>query len=61
MKSMRDIAMKQKIYIGSTYYPEHWPRERWPEDVRLMKEAGVNVLRLVDMAWAKLEPEEGGF
>ena len=33
--------MEQKIYLGSTYYPEHWPRERWPEDIRLMKEAGV--------------------
>jgi beta-galactosidase len=36
--------MEQQIYIGTTYYSEHWPRERWPEDVRLMKEAGIKGL-----------------
>lgn len=53
--------MDKKIYIGTTYYPEHWPRERWAEDIRLMKEAGLNVLRLAESAWAKLEPEDGKF
>ena len=53
--------MEERIYIGSTYYPEHWPRERWQEDIRLMKEAGVNILRLADCAWAKLEPTNGTF
>jgi len=53
--------MNKEIYIGTTYYSEHWPRDRWPEDVRLMKEAGINVLRISDLAWSKLEPEEGKF
>lgn len=53
--------MENIIRIGTTYYPEHWPRERWPEDVRLMREAGINVLRLTDSAWAKLEPRNGEF
>jgi beta-galactosidase len=53
--------MNQQIYIGTSYYSEHWPRERWPEDVRLMKEAGINVLRVAELAWSKLEPVEGEF
>ncbi len=53
--------MDNKLYIGSVYYPEHWPRERWPHDIQLMKEAGVNVLRLGELAWSKLEPTDGQF
>ena len=49
------------FYFGVDYYPEHWPEERWAEDVRLMAEAGFNVVRLAEFAWSKLEPEEGQF
>jgi len=28
------------MYVGVDYYPEHWPRDRWETDARLMKEAG---------------------
>ena len=35
------------LFFGVDYYPEHWPEERWPEDARLMAEAGLNVVRLV--------------
>jgi len=50
-----------EMYIGVDYYPEHWPRERWDEDARLMKEAGFNVVRLAEFSWVLLEPEEGRF
>jgi beta-galactosidase len=40
------------FYFGVDYYPEHWPEERWPEDARLMAEAGVNVVRLAEFAWS---------
>jgi beta-galactosidase len=49
------------MYVGVDYYPEHWPRERWEEDARLMKEAGFNVVRLAEFSWVLLEPEEGRF
>ena len=29
---------------GADYNPEQWPREVWEEDVRLMREAGVNIV-----------------
>jgi beta-galactosidase len=50
-----------KLYIGSAYYPEHWPEARWNEDIRLMKLAGFNTVRLGDFAWSTLEPEQGRY
>jgi beta-galactosidase len=47
------------FYFGVDYYPEHWPEERWPEDARLMAEAGFNIVRLAEFAWSKLEPGDG--
>lgn len=47
------------MYYGADYYPEHWPQERWATDARLMQQAGINVVRLAEFAWAKLEPQEG--
>ena len=47
------------MYFGADYYPEHWPRERWDVDAKLMKEAGFNLIRVAEFSWAKLEPEEG--
>jgi len=47
--------------FGVDYYPEHWPEERWPIDAQLMAEAGFNVVRLGEFAWAKYEPHEGQY
>ncbi len=49
------------LYFGVAYYPEHWPRERWPEDIHLMKAAGVNVVRMGEFAWSTLETAPGDF
>ena len=49
------------MYVGVDYYPEHWPKERWATDARLMQEAGFNVVRLAEFAWIFMEPEEGRF
>ncbi|MCJ7701449.1 MAG: beta-galactosidase [Anaerolineales bacterium] len=46
---------------GADYYPEHWPEERWPEDARLMQDAGINVVRLAEFSWSLMEPVEGTF
>ncbi|MBM3187607.1 MAG: beta-galactosidase [Chloroflexi bacterium] len=49
------------MYYGTDYYPEHWPRERWELDARLMREAGINLVRLAEFAWAQLEPAEDAY
>ena len=46
---------------GAAYYPEFWPEERWDEDIRLMKEAGINLIRIGEFAWTAMEPSEGQF
>jgi beta-galactosidase len=47
------------MYYGSAWYPEHWPVERWATDLRLMREAGMNVARIGEFAWSRMEPAEG--
>jgi beta-galactosidase len=49
------------FYYGVDYYPEHWPEDRWETDARLMREAGINVVRLAEFAWSLMEPEDGVF
>jgi len=46
------------MYIGADYYPEHWEKERWSIDAELMQKAKINVVRLGEFAWSKLEPED---
>ena len=55
MKIFDDLA------FGVCYYPEHWPKEQWPEHVRLMAEAGINTIRTGDFSWGVLEKEEGKY
>ena len=49
------------LQLGAAYYPEHWPQARWPEDIRLMKEAGFTVARVGEFAWSTFEPSAGEF
>jgi len=55
------LPEKGAMLIGVDYYHEHWPRDRWETDARLMKEAGFNVVRLAEFSWINMEPEEGRF
>lgn len=48
-------------YLGAAYYPEAWPPEQVDEDIRLMREAGLNAVRIAEFAWSSMEPEEGRF
>lgn len=45
-----------RISFGADYNPDQWPREVWDEDVRLMKQAGVDVVSVAIFSWAKLQP-----
>ena len=52
---------QSSVVIGTAYYPEHWGRERWLEDLQLMQKAGITTLRLAELAWSRMEPEEGRY
>ncbi|GGF43424.1 beta-galactosidase [Microbacterium sorbitolivorans] len=49
------------MHYGGDYNPEQWDESVWQEDVRLMREAGVTMVRVGVFAWAKIQPEEGVF
>jgi beta-galactosidase len=49
------------IAYGGDYTPEQWPREVWHEDVRLMREAGANLVSIGIFTWALVEIDEGEF
>jgi len=49
------------MLLGVTYYPEHWPEERWETDARLMRDAGIRRVRMGEFAWHRMEPVEGQF
>ncbi|WP_243076447.1 beta-galactosidase [Microbacterium sp. SS28] len=47
------------MLYGADYNPDQWPEDVWDEDVRLMREAGVNIVSLGIFAWSRLQPAEG--
>ena len=48
-----------KRTLGVCYYPEHWPKSFWKEDVKRMTEAGLSWVRIGEFAWSKMEPSPG--
>ena len=49
------------LMMGTDWYPEQWPEERWETDLRMMEEAHLDVARLAEFAWSRMEPAEGHF
>lgn len=44
------------LAYGGDYNPEQWPESVWPEDARLMQEAGVNLVSVGIFAWSRIQP-----
>lgn len=59
------------MYFGVDYHPEQWvypyggtkekPEGAWERDAQLMREAGINVVRMGEFTWGLVEPEEGKY
>lgn len=49
------------LTLGVCYYPEHWDKALWADDLRRMKEYGIEVIRIAEFAWNFFEPQEGVF
>ena len=47
------------MLYGADYNPDQWPEDVWDDDIRLMREAGVNVVSLGIFAWSRIQPAEG--
>ncbi len=53
--------MQDKLWFGAAYYPEYLSHRPMEEDMRLMKKAGFNLIRVAESTWSTWEPKEGEF
>ena len=54
--------MKQDcLLFGAAYYDEYMPYDRIETDMGLLKEAGMNVIRIAESTWSTWEPQDGVF
>lgn len=50
-----------ELELGVCYYPEHWDKSLWEEDLNRMLANGLKTIRIAEFAWSKFEPTEGNF
>ncbi|MDR6945221.1 beta-galactosidase [Mucilaginibacter pocheonensis] len=50
-----------KLLYGVAYYDEYMPYERLDKDVQMMKDCGINVVRIAESTWSTVEPQDGVF
>jgi len=48
-----------KLLYGVAYYDEYMPYDRLEKDVKMMKAANINVVRIAESTWSTVEPQEG--
>lgn len=53
--------MADRILFGAAYYEEYLTEDRLERDMDLMKEAGINVIRIAESTWSVEEPKDGIF
>ena len=49
------------MLYGVSYYPEQKTKEELEQDLTLIKQSGINTVRMGEFAWSHMEPEEGHF
>ncbi|CAI6080992.1 Beta-galactosidase bgaB [Paenibacillus sp. JJ-100] len=50
-----------KLLYGVAYYDEYMPYDRLDKDIQMMKDAGINVVRIAESTWSTHEPQNGVF
>ena len=53
--------MTNHFLYGTAYYYEYLPYDRLDEDIKMMKAANINVVRIGESTWTTYEPQEGVF
>ncbi|MGJ5818954.1 beta-galactosidase [Paludibaculum fermentans] len=61
LPTLQAAAVTPPLVLGAAWYPEQWPESRWDEDLKLMEQAGLRMVRVAEFAWSTLEPHEGQF
>ena len=57
----QEVPSAPDLLLGSAWYPEQWPESRWDADLALMESAHLNVVRVGEFAWSRMEPAEGQY
>lgn len=55
----RNKLVLDRMPFGGDYSPEQWPKDVWEEDLRMMKELGVNAVTINVHSWIISEPSNG--
>ncbi len=58
---MRKLINGTGIDLGVCYYPEHWDKALWAEDLDRMLAVGLKTVRIAEFAWSLIEPREGEY
>ncbi|MBL7815598.1 MAG: beta-galactosidase [Saprospiraceae bacterium] len=51
----------EKLLFGVAYYDEYMPYDRLEKDIAMMKETGINVVRIAESTWSTVEPQDNVF
>lgn len=54
-------VLKNDYFYGAAYYPEVVSQQTFVNDIKHMKKIGMNVIRIGEFFWSKLEPREGEY
>jgi beta-galactosidase len=57
-RHQRPTKLKRFLF-GVPYYPEHWTDADRADDPARMAAAGINVVRMAEFAWDRIEPSPG--
>ncbi len=52
---------QEKLLFGVAYYDEYMPYERLEKDVAMIRETGINVVRIAESTWSTVEPQDNVF
>jgi len=55
------LTHDDRLRFGVCWYPDQWPRQRWAEDLRLMREAGLECIRWGEGSWTLMQPAADRF
>ncbi|MBE5917850.1 MAG: beta-galactosidase [Pseudobutyrivibrio ruminis] len=58
---MSFLLNNDRIIMGVDYYPEHWDKSLWNDDLSRMKDTGIEFVRVAEFAWNMFEPREGEY
>jgi len=61
MKTQQPVQSMSGLLFGVAYYPEYHLTDRVELDLDLMRDAGINVIRVGESVWSTWEPRAGEF